>query len=757
MASKDWNLGKPLSVIAHVAAAAALVAFAGNVHAAQAGAAKAARDDTAIEEVVVTAMKRGDQALQEVPSSIAVMPAERLEKIGAVEFSDFSRMVAGLNFADSGPGNKRYIIRGISTAGEPQAALYYDNIPTTGLGGAASDFGGVQPDLNLYDVQQIEVLRGPQGTLYGSNSQAGVIRIVTKQPNLERFEGAGTVETSITKDGGGNGAIKGVVNLPFSPGQFAVRLVGYYDDNSGFIDNPLRHETDINDSKDYGGRLSAKLQIGAATSLLAQIFYHKLETDGRPVEREHDETIIDHFYPADGERRISLYSKEPHEDTSKVYALTLDHDFGWSDLVVAASKYDRDVKDVQDYTVSFNFFRSLQALDAFYPGPIPEGGVYVAPQSSTLWSGEARLSTKLPGRLNGVGGVYYSNREINYLNDIVGTNFATGGPDASLGRVSSRSLDDKTKDLSVFGEVTWQATDAFSLTGGARWFRTTRDLNAVTIYPFFVGGPSVTEAPEHGRNSGTIYKALLSYKLSPDAMIYAEYAEGYRAGGTNPSTVAFVPPQYDPDTTKNYEIGAKSTWLDKRVTFNVAAYQIYLYDLQVEQRFGPGGAFSGIGNLSGKSASSKGLEADLSWRPNGNFEAVVAATYNKAVLEQTVPTLGDAALKGAALLNTPKFNGSVSADYSWPVGRFRASVGGNLQYVGKVDVVRYDEFNRRADAYTLVNVRTGLGWDRYDATLYVSNLFDEDAQVNVFSSVNDPYLYLTSRPRTIGVRLNAHW
>ena len=191
------------------------------VGAAEAAKANASQDESTLEEVVITGMKRGDQALQEVPSSIAVVSSERLEKIGAVEFSDFSRMVAGLNFADSGPGNKRYIIRGISTAGEPQAALYYDNVPTTGLGGAASDFGGVQPDLNLYDVQQIEVLRGPQGTLYGSNSQAGVIRIVTKQPNLERYEGAGTVEVSNTQDGGNNGAIKGVINLPLSTGQFA--------------------------------------------------------------------------------------------------------------------------------------------------------------------------------------------------------------------------------------------------------------------------------------------------------------------------------------------------------------------------------------------------------------------------------------------------------------------------------------------------------------------------------------------------------
>lgn len=181
-------------------ALALLSGTAGLVAAANTAVAAEAQEDV-LEEIVVTGLKRGDLEVQSVPVSVAIMDAERLEKLGAVEFADFARSVSGLTFVDSGAGNKRYVIRGINSAGEAQSALYYDNIPVTGLGGAATEFGGTQPDLALFDIQQVEVLRGPQGTLYGSNSQSGVIRIVTNKPKIGVLEGSVSTDTSNTKDG----------------------------------------------------------------------------------------------------------------------------------------------------------------------------------------------------------------------------------------------------------------------------------------------------------------------------------------------------------------------------------------------------------------------------------------------------------------------------------------------------------------------------------------------------------------------------
>ena len=254
-------------------------------------------DDSALQEVVVTAFKQGAQSVQSVPSSIDVLSADRLEAMGVSNFADFSRSVPGLNFVDSGPGDKRYIIRGINSAGEAQTALYIDNVPLTGLGGAATDFGGTQADLDLYDVHQIEVLRGPQGTLYGANSQAGVIRFVTNQADPGKFEASPLIDLSDTQSGSFNYQAKGMVNLPLIDGKLAIRLVGYDDYASGFIDNPLRDQNNYNNARQDGGRASLEWQIDADTSLVAQAFYQHLDSGGQPLERPYNTTIGTNYFP----------------------------------------------------------------------------------------------------------------------------------------------------------------------------------------------------------------------------------------------------------------------------------------------------------------------------------------------------------------------------------------------------------------------------------------------------------------------------
>jgi iron complex outermembrane recepter protein len=282
----------------------------------------AAGDDSVLQEVVVTAFKQGAQSVQAVSSSIDVLSADRLEAMGVTNFADFSRSVPGLNFVDSGPGDKRYIIRGINSAGEAQTALYIDNVPLTGLGGAATDFGGTQADLDLYDVHQIEVLRGPQGTLYGANSQAGVIRFVTNQADPSKFEASTLIDLSDTQSGGFNYQAKGMVNLPLIDGKLAVRLVGYDDYASGFIDNPLRDQNNYNNARQDGGRASIKWQIDADTSLGAQAFYQHLDSDGHPLERPFNTTRRHDLVPNTGYPDAATQIDErDFKDTTKDFAL----------------------------------------------------------------------------------------------------------------------------------------------------------------------------------------------------------------------------------------------------------------------------------------------------------------------------------------------------------------------------------------------------------------------------------------------------
>lgn len=726
-------------------------------------------EDEQKDEIVVTGLKTGVQSLQSVPSSIAVLTQDQLEAQGVAQFDDFARKVAGLTFLDNGPGDKRYTIRGINSAGEAQTALYYDNSPVTGVGGAATDFGGTQPDLSLYDVQQIEVLRGPQGTLYGSNSQSGVIRVVTNKPVLDVFEGGAEVGVSNTEDGGWNSSVRAMINIPLVEDRLAVRLVGYYDNISGFIDNPERAIEDVNDGENLGFRGAVKLQITPDTTLLAQAFYQSLKMGGQPVARPFDYSlpvppipgspVPPNFFPADGPRAGDQFTLTPRDDETQNYALTLEHDFGWSDLTVTGSLFKRDILHYEDYTGSFRFFEYLQANSAFPLFPIPAGGGLEGRDKAELYSAEARINTKFDGPVNGVFGIFYSDRTIDYLNDVYTTDPMTGRLDPAGIHVSSRKFRDSTEEVAVFGEATIDITDRLSVIGGARWFQTKRENDAETIVPFFgLGAPGVTPT-QYSKNDDIIFKGEISYQATDNVLLFAQYAEGFRSGGTNASVAVVVPPQYEPDETANYEIGAKTNWFDNKVLLNLTAYQIDLKDLQLGMTFGPGGAFSGVGNVPGTVARSRGFEADATIRPIDPLTVVVAASVMNAELVEDLTAFGlPNAVDGAKLIGVPDYTFSISADYEFMVlDDVAATIGMSIAQNGEVGVHRYDSYNLPTDAFTLVDLRSTFSWDSYDLTIYAMNVTDTNAQVNVFNNVNDAYEVLTNRPRTIGARLSVHF
>ncbi|WP_394705874.1 TonB-dependent siderophore receptor [uncultured Hyphomonas sp.] len=727
-------------------------------------------DSVSVQDVVIiTGMKSGAQSLQSVPSSIAVLSADQLEAEGIVQFEDFARKVAGLSFLDNGPGDKRYTIRGINSAGEAQTALYYDNSPVTGVGAAASDFGGSQPDLALYDVEQIEVLRGPQGTLYGSNSQSGVIKVVTKKPVLDEYQASAQVGLSNTEDGGWSSSVRGMVNVPIIEDKIALRLVGYYDNVSGFIDNPLRNVDDVNETESIGFRAAVQAQLTPATTLLAQVFYQELDSGGQPVQRPYDYSlpvppipgspVAPNFFAADGERAFSQLVFTTRDDETQNFALTLDHDMGWSDLTVTSSLFKRDIIHFEDYTTSFRFFEYLQANNAFPVFPIPVGGGLDAHDEAELFSAEARISTKLNGPVNGVFGVYYSDRTIDYTNDVYTADPSTGGLDYDGLVVSARTFSDVTEEFAVFGEGTWDVTDKLSVTAGARWFQTERTNDANTTVPFFgLGAPGRTPTRE-SQNDDIILKGGVAYDLTDDVMVFAQYAEGYRAGGTNASVAVEVPPQYEPDETSNYEIGTKTQWFDGRLLLNLTAYRIDLKELQLGMTYGPGGAFSGVGNVDGTVARSEGFELDATIQPIDPLTIVVSAASMDASLTKDLTEFDlPSAVDGAGLIGVPDQMFSISADYDFRVfGDVDASVGASLSHTGDVEVHRYDAYNLPTDAYTLVDLRSSFDWDRYTLSLFVTNLTDENAQVNVINSVNNAYEVLTNRPRTIGARFGIEF
>ena len=211
--------------------------------------------ESALDEIIVTARKRGEERLQEIPATISVFGADLLQRLGVSDFADFAYQVPGLTFNDVGPGQKRYILRGVQSPGQQQVAVYFDEVPLPGIQQEASDSGSQTTDLKLYDLARVEVLKGPQGTAFGANSQTGTVRIISNKPNLDKLEGSVRGDLSDTDSASGqNWGVFGMVNVPIINGKLGVRVVAYKDDDSGYIDNVRLNLEDINDVETWGVR-----------------------------------------------------------------------------------------------------------------------------------------------------------------------------------------------------------------------------------------------------------------------------------------------------------------------------------------------------------------------------------------------------------------------------------------------------------------------------------------------------------------------
>ena len=709
-----------------------------------------------LEEVIVTATKRGEVSMQDIATSITAVNAKTLENMAAVEFVDISRSIAGLDVIDLGPSNKRYVTRGINSAGEAQTSLYFDNVSTSGVGLGATNFGDRQLDLLFFDIEQVEVLRGPQGTLYGSNSQSGVVRIVSKKPNVDAVEAEIATGLSFTETAGENTRFNGMVNIPLIEGTLAVRAVGYGVMDDGFIDNLSYNETRVNDSDTYGARLSAAWNISDDTSILAQFMFQDLDVNGKPEHTPFSDTIGFTTFPAQPELNSVARARDEYDDKTIIFAATLEHAFDWADLTVAVSNFDRDVLDSEDISNSFDFIRFLQAVGVFPPFPVPAAGQLINDMQTELFSTEVRLSSNLDGPVQGVLGFYHSNRDIFLRSDGLEASLVTGRTISGGTIVSSRTFTNTTKEYAVFGELTYDITEQITLLGGFRWFKTDRVNSAETFQPFFGLGAVGPEPTVENKGDDVIFKAQISYDLTETALAYFQYAQGFRAGGTNAGTIAAVPLTYGPDFTENFELGLKSTWLDDRVLFNMAIYQMNLQDLQVAQRFGPGGAFGGVGNSDGDTAKSIGVEIETQFVVNDSLTLFTSGNYTDAELTVDLPGVGAGAVDGAPISRVPNFGFTVAGEYSFPIpyvggmdGLFRV----DYQHVGKQKLTDYvSDFP--IDDYGVLNFNLSVQAQKWGARFIVRNATDERPELAVIRGPNNPIDIVTMRPRTIGLELN---
>ncbi len=685
-----------------------------------------------IEEIVVTATKRGEETAQSVPLSITALSARGLKESGATELSEWSHSVPGLVFQDQGPGDKRYIIRGVQSIGAPTVGVYLDNAVISGSNGE-DDGGGKNIDIRLFDIDRIEVLRGPQGTLYGAGSLSGTIRLVTKQPKLGQFEGNAGAELSTTEKGGRNYSVNGTINLPLVDGKLAMRAVGWRVDDSGFIDNIRLGLRDINTEKTNGGRASLTWAVTDRLKVTGSVLYQEQNIGGKSF-----------FFPTDGDLKNSEFTQGPRTDRATISQLEVNYQFDKFNLDVSSAYFKRFVDFKFDSTPILIFF-GVPDLPA----------VTLQPEDSSIFTNEARLSSKLDGPFQFVAGTLYQKLKRSFVSSVVtvdANGLATQTDPNIFGRTSSK----KVEQYAVFGEGTYQVTPKLSMIVGLRWFKSTEDANSQNTFPFF-GGPPELPRVSHSSETKVTPKVSVSYQINSDALVYALAAQGFRQGGTNDAgfgAIIQVPEGFKSDSLWNYEVGLKSSWLERHLIFNLTAYAIRWTDIQTLNRT-PGLGFPYIGNA-GK-ASSDGLEAELTARPISGLELQGSISVQNARLTEDQPlaaTDNDAGRAGDRIPNTPKFTASGATQYTHALtSSIDGVVRAQVSYVGSSQTYFSDRsaFYQRLAPYALNDFRLGLQAERWNATVFVKNAFDRRAEVDKLYQTDSPLSVFTARPRTIGV------
>jgi iron complex outermembrane recepter protein len=740
---KRWparHSGSVAAILAVFAADAAPAAFA------QEAVQPAPNSDTELEEVVVSATKRGNENLQTVPIAITAESQATLEAKGAVDFSDYARSVPSLSFVDSGPAFKTYVIRGINSTGTGVATVgqYVDDILITG------DLR--QPDLALYDVSRVEVLRGPQGTLYGSGSLSGTIRTITNQPDPTGYSLDSIVRTSHTDNGGENynGAL--TFNAPIISDKVAFRATAYDDDESGFINNIRLHDEDDNAAHTFGGRAAVMAVLDSDTKLTGNVFYQKTETDGRDIVVTADGDL--------GRYNTDQYVHDPFESQFKIYNITLNHDFHWASLDFSTSYFDRADDNKFDstlYDLSFGpgFFQSIgistpDALTDQY-------------DTSRYITNELRLASKLGGPSEFVIGLFQQHLHTTF-DTLVATVYPDGYLKSPLEPVFGQLQAHSTEQYALFGEYSYKFTDKLTGLVGARAFYADEADDLDSTHPFGGFSPPVATPTLYSHAHKVTPKFYLSYQLTADAMLYTSVSQGFRIGGGNLVNVMPLPPQdrtYQPDSLWSYEIGAKTEWLDHHLMANTSLYYIDWSNIQISDFTDNSDALTYIANA-GK-ARVYGAEFELDARPTRDLTLGGSLALVEAQLTEDQPATNPqyAAHAGDLFPNVPQVSGSLFAEYHFPVAAgLQGFARVDHSYTGRQGT-QFSPTNpiyNVIPAYNLLGLRLGVRADLWEAALYGRNLLNAYASNIIEEAANlTPRAVVPMQPRTIGVEVRYHF
>lgn len=724
-----------------------------------------------LEEVVVTAQRRSEK-LQDVPISMDAITGATLENLGAKNFIDYANSIpnlaVGTGAGAGGNGNafgvsstRAISIRGV--AGNNTTGFYLNDTPIP-----------MSLDPRAVDVDRIEVLRGPQGTLFGGGSMGGTVRIVTREPSVDQTSGKLEAEGSNVSRGGGGYSVDGTLNVPLMQGNVGLRVNAFSAFEPGLYTRTWGGPLDPRSpsiafppggapvgSKDHVGAehttgLSASLRIAPTSlpglSITPMFMFQHSNTNGYPLAD----------YTADNFTQTRpLNVPEQVEDTWSFAGITVKQEASFGQFVASGTYFYRSAYDLED-TTDINAIQ-FWGLPYYVPAPLQNTMI------TKTWTGEARFESAFKGPVQFVLGVFdsLSDRSFREYYNAPGFDAATGGT-YGTDLTYTQNTPNADRQRAVFIDVTYKPTDAIQVSAGVRRAYLDHEGAYTADGPLNGGasGPPDTYGDHHENNTAPRFTA--KYQFAPDQMLYASAAKGFRIGGSNSK----LPPICDADLANlgirngdpfnsdslwSYEIGAKNAWADNRVRTRIAAYRIDWKGIQ-QYVYLPC-TFSVVSNSG--AARSTGAEFELDMAVVDHLTLGLAAGYENAQI--TEATVASRTVVGQPLTGVPKWSGSVTAQYSIPLGVRSAFVRGQWEYTG--DRTSFNNVapptGRPLGSYSTLNLRGGVNQGPWELTLYAENLFDKRGVIGDLipegaELTGRPRLFVV-RPRTVGLQLRREF
>jgi len=700
----------------------------------------------AVETVTVTAEKMVESSLN-VPMSLTALSGEQLTRTQSYRFEDYVGTVPGLTYLPNGSGNGELVIRGLTVGADltTGVATYIDETPYTAIGPFASSVPSA-PNLDTFDMQRIEVLKGPQGTLYGANALGGLLKYVTNAPDPSGF--AATAESGVrsVQAGAVGFDFHGMVNLPLSD-VAALRVVGYDNYYPGFTDDPSRGLTDTNGSHYAGGRASLLFKPTADLSIRINALYQDRSQGDSALEIVSGVSQAPLYGSLNHQNLIS----QPNDDKTQLWNITVNWDVGFAKLMSSTSYLFNQLDELADDSTGLG-----PVVNHFFPKPTSYGppyGVGIQYDDNLHdFTQEVRLASQQDGALQWqLGGFYTYERSLNPESAFpvdATTRVVVFSDPLGLGGFGQTA---HYREYAAFANLDYTIASNFDIAAGGRYSENRQSFHELG-FGFFGSGENIRTNSSQGVFT---WSGDARWHITPENMLYARIATGFVPGGPNDvvSTIHDLPASYASSTDVNYEAGLKSSLFHNRVTVEVSAFDVIWHDIQLETFIDQLGALT-----NGGGAKSAGVEWNFAYVPIAGLKLNFNGSYTHAYLTQPTPAdIGGRV--GDRLPNVPLWQSSASAEYERPLFRdYSGFVGANWRFLGS----RYSTFNAAGTrpempSFAIFDLRAGVETENVTLALYVKNVGNKIGiyTEGALAGPTGPQAAAISTPRTIGMALTA--